>query len=91
MFIKEILSLYKQYKMEHREEVAKYKAEKMIAKHPFNYVLLEGFLKTMIDSNKRDLVIETKTSDGVNVKIYFDNDKNKWTHKTTIEKIMNGE
>lgn len=88
MFIRELLSLYRTYKKEHKDEVAKIKLEKRLLKHPLNYVLLEEFLKLFCDnSSKKDLVFEATTADGTKIKLFFDN-RNELRRETTIESIM---
>ncbi len=90
MFLKEVISLYKNYKRDHKEEIAKYKLEKRLAKAPFDYRLLEEFIKLLADNpSKRKLTVETFTKDGTHVKIYF-NDEGEIKRKTTVEQIMMG-
>ena len=91
MFIKDILALYKQYRAEHKEEIAKYKLEKRLIKSPFDYRLLEDFLRVYCDTNHRNLHITCTSADGIKVDIFFDKEKNDWNHKTAIEHIMRGE
>lgn len=90
MFLKDLIVLYRNYKRDHKEEIAKYKLEKRLAKAPFDYRLLEDFIKLLCDNpSKRKLTVETYTKDGTHVKIFF-NDEGEIKRKTTVEQIMMG-
>lgn len=90
MFLTEILGAYKEYKKNHKEEVLKLKLQKQLAHEPFNYVLIEEFMKAMIDMNHKNLSVEFTTKDGSKVKIKWDAEEGSVKRITDIEAIMRG-
>ena len=90
MFLTEILDAYKEYKKNHKEEILKLKLQKQLAHAPFNYVLIEEFMKAMIDMNHKNLSVEFTTKDGSSVKIKWDAEENSVKRITDIEAIMRG-
>lgn len=89
MFLKEVLSLYKDYKRDHKDEIAKAKLEKRLAQAPLDYRMLAQFMKFFCDNaSKQNLVFEAYTKDGTRTRIFFQNGEVKT--KTTTEAIMGG-
>lgn len=90
MFFTEILGAYKEYKKNHKDEIMKLKLQKQLVQYPINYVLIEEFMKAMIDLNHKNLSVEFSTKDGGSVKIKWDAEENKIKRITDIEAIMRG-
>ena len=90
MFIKELITIYKEYNKNHKEEALKLKLQKQLAKAPFNYVLIEEFMKAMLDLNHKNFTVEFSTKDGSTVKLKYDAEEGKVKRITDIEAIMRG-
>ena len=90
MFLTEILGAYKEYKKNHKEEILKLRLQKQLAHAPFNYVLIEEFMKAMIDMNHKNFTVEFSTKDGSTVKLKYDSEEGKVKRITDIEAIMRG-
>lgn len=90
MFIRELLTVYKEYRKNHKEEALKLKLQKQLVKAPFNYVLIEEFIKAMLDLNHPNFTVEFTTKDGATVKLKYDSKEDKVKRITDIEAIMRG-